>query len=195
MVNSEENNQKPTQEPLSGGNDETPIFVTITEEEVEKIKQESAECKDKYVRLLAEMENMRKRMYKERQELIQFAIQNVIIEFLNPIDNLENALKFATTQASEEIKQWALGFQMILNQFRDVLTSHGVSPFESIGTPFDPHHHEAVETRATTEFKQGTVISENLKGYRMSDRTIRPARVVVAKDLEKDEPKIKKTEE
>lgn len=148
--------------------------------EIEVLKKELAECKDKYLRVLAESENARKRLQKEKQETIQYAIQNVIVDFLNPIDHMENALKF-TQQMSDEVKHWAVGFQMILSQFKDVLTNNGVAPFISEGKPFDPHRHEAVETIETDKYPPGTVVEESLRGYIMGDKTIRPARVKVSK--------------
>lgn len=157
-----------------------PKNVTITDIELEKLKSEAAEFKDKYLRVLAESENARKRLQKEKHELIQYALQNVIVDFLNPIDHMENALKY-TQQMSEEVKHWAIGFQMILTQFKDVLTNNGVSPFNSEGKPFDPHYHEAVEAIVSNDFPPNTVIDESLKGYKMGDRVIRPARVKVSK--------------
>src|SRR4029079_7122562 len=112
--------------------------------------KELQEYKDKYLRQLAESENFRKRMQKEKQELTQYAVQNLIIDFLNPIDHMENALKF-TEQMSEEVKHWGIGFQMILNQFKEVLTNNNVRSFKSIGERFDPYRHEAIEAIATTE--------------------------------------------
>jgi molecular chaperone GrpE len=157
--------------------------IASTDIELEQLKSELNECKDKYLRILAESENARKRLQKERQELIQYAVQNVIVDFLNPIDHFENALGFSQ-QASDEVKHWALGFQMILSQFKDVLTSNGVSAVRSVGTSFDPNFHDAIEMVATADYPPGTVVEENLKGYKMGDRTIRPARVKVAKDPE-----------
>lgn len=167
---------------------DSPQMATISEEELNQIKKEVAEYKDKYIRQLAEMENMRKRLQKERQEMIQFSVQNVIIDFLNPIDHYENALKFAE-QASDEVKHWALGFQMILSQFKDVLANNGVTAFQSAGTLFDPNLHEAVEMVATNEYPPGTVVTESVKGYKMGGKTIRPARVTVAMQVSKDEQK------
>ncbi len=157
-----------------------PSTVSITDIELEQLRREAAEYKDKYIRGLAESENARKRMQKERQELIQYAVQNVIVDFLNPIDHMENALNFAQ-QASDEVKHWAHGFQMILSQFKDTLANNGVVAIKSEGMAFDPHYHEAIEVLETSEFAPGTVVAETLKGYRMGDRTIRPARVKVAK--------------
>lgn len=152
----------------------------IVEDEGEALKKEMAEYKDKYLRLLAEMENMRKRMQKERQELTQYAIEKVISEFLNPIDHMENALKFTQDQ-SDEVKHWGLGFQMILTQFKDVLASNGVMPYDSLGQPFDPYLQEAVETVESSEHPSGTVVKEFIRGYKIGERIIRPARVQVAK--------------
>lgn len=157
-----------------------PKPVTITDIEFEKLQNDASESKDKYLRLLAESENARKRLYKERQELTQFSIQNVITDFLNPIDHMENALKF-TQQMSDEVKHWALGFQMILGQFKEVLSSNGVQAFVSEGKPFDPHYHEAVEMVETDEYPPGIVIEESIRGYKMGDRVIRPSRVKVSK--------------
>lgn len=153
---------------------------TVNELEMEQLKRELSDYKDKYLRTLADSENARKRLQKEKQEMIQYATQNLVVDFLNPIDHMENALKF-TQQMSEEVKHWAVGFQMILTQFKDVLTMNGVAPFTSEGKPFDPHKHEAIETVVSSDFPPGTVIEETARGYAMGDKTIRPARVKVSK--------------
>lgn len=144
------------------------------------VEEELKEYKDKYLRLLAENENTRKRMQKEKQEMTRFAVENVIADFLLPLDNLENALGF-TEQMSEDTRNWAMGFQMILTQFKDVLNQNGVTPFKSVGEQFDPHRHEAVETEETQDHPAGTVIHEFVRGYKCGDRIVRPARVKVAK--------------
>jgi molecular chaperone GrpE len=157
-----------------------PQVEPIEANESEAIRKEMAEYKDKYLRQLAEMENVRKRMQKERQELTQYAIEKIISEFLNPIDHMENALKFTQDQ-SDDVKHWGLGFQMILTQFKDVLASNGVKAFESEGQPFDPHLHEAVEAVENSQYESGIVVKEFIRGYKMGERIIRPARVQVAK--------------
>lgn len=144
-----------------------------------KVEEELKEYKEKYLRLLAETENMRKRMQKEKQEMTRFAVENVITEILTPIDNLENALQF-TQHLSEEMRNWAQGFQMILGQFKDVLHNHGITAFHSEGMLFDPHKHFAIETEETEDHPEGTILKEYVKGYRSGDRTVRPARVKVA---------------
>lgn len=144
------------------------------------LEQSLKECQDKYLRLLAESENARKRMQKEREELTKYAIENVIAEFLHPMDSFEKALRFAENM-SEEVKNWAIGFEMILAQFKQVLVNHGIVPFESEGKHFDPHLHEAVEVIETIEHPPGTIVAEFVRGYKMGERTVRPARVKVTK--------------
>lgn len=157
-----------------------PKHVFVTDEELKALQKEAIEYKDKYLRLLADAENARKRLQKERQEITRYAVENLVVDFLHPLDNLENALKFAQDM-SDEVKNWAFGFQMILAQFKDVLANNGVVAVESQGMQFDPHLHEAVEMIETTSYIPGTIVEENVRGYKMGDRTIRPARVKVAK--------------
>lgn len=159
----------------------------LTSEEPEKIEPTAEEnWKQKYFLALAEQENMRKRMQKEKQETLRYCYENCISEFLAPLDNLENALRF-TEQASGEVKNWAMGFQMILTQFKEILHNHGVVAFHSEGNTFDPHYHEAVEILETDEHAEGTILKEFTKGYKSASRTIRPARVKVAKMPKKEE--------
>lgn len=157
-----------------------PKQVLISDEELRGLQKDMLEYKDKYLRLLADAENSRKRLQKERQEISRYATENLIVDFLRPLDNLENALRFAQDM-SDEVRNWAFGFQMILTQFRDVLAQHGVTPFDSVGKPFNPHDHEAIEMVESTDYPPGVIIEENVRGFRMGDRVIRVARVKVAK--------------
>lgn len=143
---------------------------------------ELKECKDKYLRLLAETENARKRMYKEKQDSVRYAVDNVFSDILTPLDNLENALSAAQNMTGE-VKQWAMGFQMILTQFKDVLSQNGVTSFSSEGKAFDPHLHEAVEAEETDHVPEGTILREFIRGYKSKDNILRPARVKVAKPI------------
>jgi molecular chaperone GrpE len=142
--------------------------------------------KDKYLRLLAETENVRRRIQKEKSETIRFAVENTVSEFLPTLDNFENALKFSNN-ASEDVKNWAKGFQMMLTQFRDILHNHGIVAFHSEGNMFDPHFHEAMEIVETNESPDGTILEEYAKGYKSGNRTIRPAKVKVAKNISSEE--------
>jgi molecular chaperone GrpE len=142
--------------------------------------QKGEDYEKKYWLLLAEMENMRKRMQKERHELTAYSMQNIISEFLHPLDTFSGAIG-CTNNLSDEMRNWVMGFSMILDQFKEVLAQHDVKAFDSLGAHFDPHIHEAVEIEETTEQPDGTITHEFLKGYTMGDKVIRPARVKVAK--------------
>lgn len=156
--------------------------ITVAEAEWNRLQQEARDYKEKYLHALAEGENTRKRLHRDKQETVQHAVQKVIVEFLDPIDQLENALKYAD-QASPEVKNWAVGFQMILSHFKEVLSGHGVEPFVSEGQPFDPHSHEAIEMVESEEIPHGTVVKELVRGYAMRGKkhVVRPARVHVSK--------------
>ncbi len=156
------------------------------QEELENVPQpenELEELKDKYFRLLAEGENQRKRLHKDKLEAIKHGEAIIITNFIEPIDHLENALKFAV-HSSLEVKQWALGFEMILGQFKEILARHNVVPFSSMGHVYDHDKHEAIDTEETEDAPPGTIIEEYQRGYTMDGRVIRPAKVKVAKAKE-----------
>jgi molecular chaperone GrpE len=147
---------------------------------VASLQAEVQEYKDKYLRALAEAENTRKRLAREKIESQSYAVQNIVVDLLQPIDHFEKALHHAE-EAKGDITTWAKGFEMILDQLRQVLSDHGVSSYESLNLPFDPHLHEAVETEERPDVPEGTVVFEFQKGYRLGGRPIRPARVRVAR--------------
>lgn len=160
-----------------------PKQIITTDEELKRLHNEAMEYKNKYLRLLAENENTKKRWEKERQEFAKRSKELIITDFLHPIDSLESALGFAK-EMSEEVSNWALGFKMILTQLKDVLVNHGVVAIQSKGKLFDPHMHEAIEVVDSEDVPAGTILEEFVRGYRMGDRVIRPARVKVAKTKE-----------
>jgi len=172
--------------------------MTEKEEKIEELKveeavseekpQEEEDFKAKYFLALAELENTKRRLQKEKTETIKFAIENAIDEFIPTIDNFEKALKCAENM-SDEVKTWANGFGMFLSQLKEVLHNHGIVAFHSEGNTFDPHFHEAVETAETNEYPEGLILEEFSKGYKSASRTLRPSKVKVAKRLADDLPK------
>jgi molecular chaperone GrpE len=162
--------------------------------ESKKNIEKKIDYKDKYLRMLAELENARKRMQREKQENTRFAIENTILDFLPPLDNFENALNFSKN-ASEEVQKWATGFQMIHSQLRDILHNNGIVAFHSKGNIFDPHFHEALEIVETNEHPDGMILEEYAKGYKSGTRVVRPAKVKVAKKPFKAEEELKIKEE
>jgi molecular chaperone GrpE len=163
-------------------------------EKKHKLQEELNETQNKYLRLLAELENTRKRMQKEKSEALVFAIENTIAEFLPIIDNFENALNFAN-ESSAEVKNWAIGFQMILSQLKDILHNHGIVAFHSVGNIFDPYYHEAMEIVETNDHPDGSIIEEFAKGYKSINRIIRPAKVKVVKKITEKSFEEEKTDE
>jgi len=149
-------------------------------DEFVKMSEELRDWKDKYMRALAESENMRKRLTKERQEFVEFTKRDLFRDLLDPIDQFTAALSHADN-ASPDVQQWAMGFKMILNQLNEFLSSQGITPFDSLGKTFDPSRHEALETIETEEEPDGTILREYKRGYLIRDQLLRPAAVQVAK--------------
>ncbi len=161
-----------------------PSSATL-EDQLQAVQESLKECQDKYLRSLADSENTRKRMQKERQELMKLSAESILVEFLHPLDSFEKALKFAQNM-SDEVKHWAIGFEMILNQFKHILSNHGIEAYRSEGEPFNPHLHEAIELVETSEHEPGIVIEECIRGYKIEERPIRVARVKVSKQPNKE---------
>lgn len=148
--------------------------------EVEKLKNELQEMKDKYLRQVAEFENFRKRTAKERIELIQTAGKEVIGSLLDVMDDCDRAEKqMQTSEDSAAVKE---GVLLVFNKFRNSLHAKGLKPMQSIGTDFNPDQHEAItEIPAPSNDMKGKVIDEVEKGYYLNDKIIRFAKVVVGK--------------
>jgi molecular chaperone GrpE len=148
--------------------------------EIEKLKSDLEEMKDKYLRLVAEFDNFRRRTAKERLELIQTAGKDVITDMLDVVDDADRAQKQLDT--TEDIQQVKEGVTLVFNKLRNILQSKGLKPMETIGKEFNPDLHEAVtEIAAPTENLKGKVVDEVTKGYYLKDKIIRHAKVVVGK--------------
>ena len=150
------------------------------EPEIETLRDELGEMKDKFIRKVAEFENFKKRSLKERMELIQTAGKEVIVDMLEVLDDCERAEKQMNN--SDDVNQTREGVMLILNKLRSVLTAKGLRPMEAINQDFDPDKHEAItEIPAPTKELKGKVIDEIQKGYYLNDKIIRYAKVVVGK--------------
>ena len=150
------------------------------ENETDRLQKELADWKDKYVRQIAEFDNFRKRNAKERLELIQTAGKEVIKDLLDVLDDCDRAQKQLET--SEDLKVIKEGVSLVFNKLRNVLTSKGLKPMETIKTDFNPDLHEAItEIPAPSEELKDKVVDEVTKGYYLNDKLIRHAKVVVGK--------------
>ncbi|MBS1667343.1 MAG: nucleotide exchange factor GrpE [Bacteroidetes bacterium] len=148
--------------------------------ENEKLAAELQEQKDKYLRLVAEFDNYRKRTAKERIELIQTAGREVISSLLDVLDDAERAEK--QLQNTSDVPKALEGVQLVFNKLRSVLQSKGLKQMESINTDFDVEKHEAItEIPAPNDKLKGKVVDEVQKGYYLNDKLIRFAKVVVGK--------------
>jgi molecular chaperone GrpE len=145
---------------------------------------ELADLKDKYLRALAEGENARKRIRQQSEESIKIQREELLRGLLAIIDNLERAVEAA--RGGGNGKSIVEGVEMVLNSMKDFLRSHGVSEVSTVGRPFDPLLHEAVDHVASAEHEPNTVINEFNRGYKVGERLLRPARVSVAKAVAED---------
>lgn len=148
------------------------------ESELEKLKAEVAELNDRYIRKLAEFDNLRKRSAKERLELMQTAGREVIIDLLDVLDDCDRAQKqMEKTDDPVQIKE---GVMLVFNKLRNSLQSKGVKAMETIHTEFNADLHEAItEIPAPAEEMKGKIMDEVMKGYYLNDKIIRHAKVVV----------------
>src|SRR4030081_3015096 len=143
--------------------------------ETEKLRAERDALLDRLARLQAEFDNARKRAVREQQDFREFAAADVIKNFLPILDSFERALK-----AGGDSSDFRNGIELIYRQFQDALQKIGVQPIVSVGQPFDPRVHEAVEMVDTTEIPDHHVLDELQRGYKYKERLLRPAMVRVA---------------
>jgi len=150
------------------------------EESFKRARETGDRLKDTHDRLLrtaAEFDNFRKRAVKEKEDVQRFGIERLLKDFLPVMDNLERALDHAE---QHEPRQVIEGVRLVQKLFESTLAKHGVVGFSALGKPFDPGLHEALMQQDSDE-PAGTVVSEMARGYKLNERLVRPAAVVVAK--------------
>ncbi len=151
---------------------------TLEETELTSLRSERDELYDRLLRKGAEFDNYRKRVEKERRELGEWAAAGVLSDVLNVLDDFERAL---AVDAPPEAQSYRTGVELIHRQLEELLRKRGVTPLESLGADFDPHLHQAVAYEESPGAREGEIIGELRKGYRLGDRLLRPAMVRVAK--------------
>lgn len=170
-VNAAEKTVKEERAEENVGNKEKELEKT----EEEKLKEQLDEANDKYLRLMAEYDNFRKRSAKERLEITAIATGNAVNEILPVIDNFERALQ---TETDDEV--YKQGVEMIFKQFGDCLKKLGVEVIDPTGQQFDPNLANAVNQIEDPELGENVVAQTFQKGYKIGDKVIRYAMVVVA---------------
>ena len=152
-----------------------PETAAVSQEEFDRLKAERDSLVDRLARLQAEFENARKREARERNEFRDYAVAGAVEQFLPVLDNFQLALK--STGSAEQLRT---GVELIAKQMDEVLRSLNVTPVETVGQPFDPRFHEALESVERPDVPDHQVIEEIRRGYRIKDRLLRPALVKIA---------------
>jgi molecular chaperone GrpE len=151
------------------------------ESELAALKQEKAQLEERWVRLQADFENHRKRTLREKQEALAYGHEIVVKDLLPVVDNLERAIEHASASSGADFEGMLQGVELVRRELLAVLAKHGVSPIEAEGEVFDPNLHEALAQMEDEKVPAGRIGRMLQKGYRLRDRLLRPARVMVSK--------------
>ncbi len=157
---------------------------SLTPEQIKELQTQAAKASEYWDRLLrqaAEFENFKKRAARERLDAIKFANQALLDKIIPVLDNFEAALNAAGTAQEGALESFKTGMAMIQNQLKSVLIESGLEEIEALNKPFDPNFHEAVSQMDSTEVPEGHVMQQLRKGYKIKERLLRPATVIVAK--------------
>ncbi len=163
---------------------EAPAPEILTPEQLDDLKSRAAKAEENWERVLrttADFENYKKRAAREREEATKFANESLIKKLVTVLDNFDMALAAAGTQPAEASQSLQTGVAMIHQQLRNVLQESGLEEVDAAGKKFDPNWHEAVSQQDSAEVPEGQVLQQLRKGYKLRDRLIRPATVVVAR--------------
>jgi molecular chaperone GrpE len=151
------------------------------EAKIVSLEQELNHYKDRYVRAVAEMENIRRRSEKERSDLLKYGLENTLKDLLPVLDSFELAVPSETAAPESDAteKSFHSGVLMLKKQMLDTLKKHGLEQIEAKDKPFDPNFHQAIQRVESADHKEETVAGEFQKGYVLNGRLIRPAMVSV----------------
>jgi|SRR5580765_7249081 len=156
----------------------------LTPEELEDLKDRAAKADEHWERLLratADFENFKKRAARERQDATRFANESLMQKIVPVLDNFEMALGAAQNSPANGVQSLQAGITMIQQQLKTALADAGLEEVDASGKPFDPNLHEAVSQQETADAPEGSVVQQLRKGYKLRDRLLRPATVIVAK--------------
>ncbi len=162
----------------AGPEEELPSDPEVIRDLMEKAAK-STEHWEKVLRLTADFDNFKKRASRDRLEAIKYANEALIERLLPIMDNFEMAL-LAANQENTSIESLKVGVNMIHTQLKNLLEESGLQEIDALGKPFDPSIHEALSQKVTEDAEEGHVIEQSRKGYKLKERLVRPASVVVA---------------
>ena len=147
-------------------------------EQIDKLEKENGSLSERLLRTLAEFDNYRKRVAREKDDLLKYGAEKMALDMLPVADNFERALDQAKNAA--DAAAVVQGVEMIFKQFMATLEKFNIKSFDSIGETFDPEKHEAMARQDNQQYAENTVVAEFQKGYYLNDKLLRPARVVVS---------------
>ena len=151
-------------------------------DDVEELKAEVEKWKSEYVRKVADFDNYRKRMIKEKRDAIDYANENLLVDLIQVLDDFDRAIEAVMSYGDEKVRSYMEGFGMIRGQFYSMLQNkYGLSYYKSEGEKFDPNIHEAKATRESGDVEEEMVEKELLKGYKLHNRVVRVAQVEIVK--------------
>lgn len=154
----------------------------IKDSEVENLKKKNEECLYNWKRALADYDNLKKEMAREKEALGKFASALAAIEFSVVYDNYKKALAHKPDiNDSKKVEQWIVGVEQIKNQFVEILKQMGVAEIKTVGEKFDPNLHEAIGEELVEGKEAGIIIKEVEGGYQMEERVLKAAKVIVSK--------------
>jgi molecular chaperone GrpE len=182
-VNAEERRDQSTADPAPP-DPEAVVERQLTHEELQELETQAAKATEYWNQLLrtaADLENYKKRALREKQDAIKYGNESLLGKLIPVLDNFDAALSAVSTSQAPSTDSFQQGVAMIQQQLRQVLGEAGLEEIDAQGQLFDPNCHEAVSQRETTEVPEGHVLQQLRKGYKLRDRLLRPATVVVAK--------------
>jgi molecular chaperone GrpE len=183
---SESDKQVEMMEPASAPEPLAPIEpATLTSEQLDELKQRAAKADEHWDRLLrttADFDNFKKRSAREKQDAVKFANENLLQKLIPVLDTFDMALAAAKNAQTDGVQSLQTGINMVYQQLKTTLVDAGLEEVDAAGKLFDPNLHEAVSQQESRDIPEGHVLQQLRKGYKLRERLLRPASVVVAKN-------------
>jgi molecular chaperone GrpE len=155
---------------------------------ISDLQEEKEELRDKYLRALANYENLRKRAIQEREKIYNFTLEEVFRRILPILDDFGRAFKSfnESDKLKDDYKSFEEGIRLVRSNLENLLKIYNIEPFESTGEKFDPSKHDAVHVVEQNDEEEGKILEETEIGYKIKDKVLRPAKVIVAKKTEEN---------
>ncbi len=159
--------------------DTAPGEAAEEDERLQALEQEKNDLSDRLLRTMAEFDNYRKRVIREKEGLMKYGTERIALEILPVVDSFERALE--QSRQAAEVEPVVTGLEMILKQLLGALEKFDIKPLHAVGEPFNPAFHEAMAQQEHPDHADNTVLEQFQKGYMLGDKLLRPARVLVSR--------------